>query len=65
MARKLIYVKIIGQGIMERVKCVAYEVEAHPATTYHVFTLENGATVKYNDFGVRSLTLADSPEKLD
>lgn len=60
----LIYVKIIGQGIFHQIKCVSHSIEAHPASTYHVFIMENGNKVLFNDFGVRTVTIADSLEKL-
>jgi hypothetical protein len=36
-----------------------------PSGTYHIFELENGATVYLNDFGIRTVTVADSLDKLN
>lgn len=62
--RKFIYVHIIGQGINKCLKCYSHEVKAYPANTYHVFEMPNGAFLWMNDFGIQSILVADSQEKL-
>lgn len=65
MAKKLIYVKITGTGINQIFRAVSHEINGLPAGTYHVFELEDGTTVFYNDFGIRSIIIADRLEKLN
>lgn len=65
MKKSLIYVRIIGTAINETFKAISHEVKAYPSNTYHVFEMENGAVLWFNDFGVRSLSIADSPEALN
>lgn len=65
MARKLIYVKITGTAINQTFRAVSHEMRGLPAGTYHIFEMEDGTTVYYNDFGVRTVTVADDPKKLD
>jgi hypothetical protein len=60
-----IYIKILGTGIYERIKAVDYELIGLPADTFHKITLMDGTVCYYNTFGVRSLSIADAPEKLD
>jgi len=64
MAKKLIYVKIIGTGIMQQFQCVAHSVTGYPAGTYHIFEMPDGSTMYLNDFGIRSVVIADTPDKL-
>lgn len=63
--KKLIYVKITGQGINERFEAVSHEVKGYPAGTYHCFELINGTELYFNDFGVRSIVISDRKELLD
>lgn len=62
--QKTIYIKIIGTGIHVEMEAVAHELLGLPAGTYHKMTLKDGTTFLLNDFGIRSVTLADSPEQL-
>jgi hypothetical protein len=65
MTKKFIYVKITGTGIFQTFKAVSHELRGLPAGSYHIFVLEDGTEVFYNDFGVRTVVLADNPEKLN
>lgn len=62
--KSLIYVHILGQGINETFRAVSHEVMGFPAGTYHKFVMEDGTDVYFNDFGVRSVKIADRLEKL-
>ena len=64
MDKKLLYVRISGTGFSQTWKCVSHEVIGYPAGTYHVFKFEDGSIVYLNDFGIRTVTIADAPEKL-
>ena len=64
MAKSLIYVKIQGTGIFEKFAARSHGFVANPASTYHRFILEDGTEFLINDFGIRSVTIADSPEAL-
>jgi hypothetical protein len=61
---KLIYVKIAGTGIYETIVAKSHEILGQEASTYHLFVLENGTRFYLNDFGIRSLTIADSIDDL-
>jgi len=61
---KVLFVRIVGTAINETFKAREHEVVGFPAGTYHKFQMEDGTTVYFNDFGVRSVTIADSLEKL-
>lgn len=63
--KKRIYIKIIGTGIFEKIEAAEHELVGLPADTFHKITLMDGTIVYYNTFGVRSLSVADSLEKLD
>jgi hypothetical protein len=65
MTKKFIYVKITGTGIFQTFKAVSHELRGLPAGSYHVFELPDGTTIYFNDFGVRSVVVADTPEKLN
>lgn len=65
MPRRLIFVKILGTGVNETLRCLSHEIKGLPAGTYHVFEMENGSTLYFNDFGVRSVLIADSIEALN
>ena len=64
MAKSPIYVKIIGTGINEVFKALSHEIKGLPGGTYHVFEMESGATVFFNDFGIRSVTIGNSLEAI-
>ena len=64
MAKKVIYVKISGTGINQSFKALSHELQGLPAGTYHIFELEDGTKVYYNDFGIRTVLIADNPDKL-
>ena len=61
---KIFYVRIIGTAISESFKAVSHEVKAYPSNTYHVFGMTNGSMLWFNDFGIRSILFADTPEGL-
>lgn len=63
-SRKLFYARIVGTGINATLKVTSHELRGLPAGTYHVFTLENGAVLYFNDFGVRTVTIADTLDQL-
>lgn len=42
----------------------SHELIANPAGTYHKFVMPNGNEWYLNDFGLRSVIIASSPEKL-
>jgi hypothetical protein len=63
--KKVIYVRVSGTSINQYFKVLSHEVLGLPAGTYHVFEMENGAKVFLNDFGVRTVTVADDPDKLN
>ncbi len=63
-AKKLIYVHLRGTGVSETFKALSHEIVGLPADTYHKFVMENGATIYYNGFGIRSVIIADSVEAL-
>lgn len=65
MKEKFLYVRICGTGMDQTIKVLSHDVKEYPANTYHVFEMPNGATFWLNDFGVKSLTIADSPDKLN
>jgi len=66
MAKKsAIYIKIMGTGIHERIEAASHEIVGMPADTFHKITLMNGTIVYYSSFGIRCLTIADSPVDLD
>lgn len=64
MADKLRFFRIQGTGFDLRLKAKEYELRGLPAGTYHIFTLPDGTIFRMNDFNVRSVTDADSEEKL-
>lgn len=66
MARKRapIYVKITGTGISEEFAALSHEIVGLPAGTYHKFEMPTGAVTYFNDFGVRTVVIADAPEDL-
>jgi hypothetical protein len=64
MPAKFLYIRIIGTGVDLQWKALTHRVVANPASTYHVFDMPDGTEYWYNDFGVRTVTVADSPEKL-
>jgi len=58
--KKTIFVRILGQSVHENFQAVSHEIVGLPAGTYHKFEMPNGSTVYYNDFGIRSIVIADS-----
>jgi hypothetical protein len=65
MKNKLIFARIAGGGFHQIIKAKSHEIMGLPAGTYHKFELENGTVVYINDFGIRTVTVADSLENLD
>lgn len=65
MAKKPIYVCIKGQGVYEKFRAASHEVIGLAAGTYHKFILEDGTEVWFNDFGLRTVAIADSMAKLN
>lgn len=59
------YVKVTGTGIHLDFKCKSHTILANPAGTYHKFVMPDGTVFYLNDFGVRTITIADSPDKLN
>ena len=56
-----IKITIAGQGIAAEFFAVSHEIMGLPAGTYHKFELEGGATLLYNDFGIRQLRIEKLP----
>jgi len=65
MPRKESYCRICGTGIDQTLRIFSHEVKSYPSNTYHIFELSNGAVLWLNDFGVKTLTFADSVDKLN
>lgn len=63
--KNVIFVRIKGTGINESFRCRSHDIISLPAGTYHKFEMESGAITYVNDFGIRSVTIADSVEDLD
>jgi len=63
--KKLLYVRLAGTGINQTFQCLSHELKGLPAGNFHIFEMENGATMYVNDFGIRFVTIADSLEKLN
>jgi hypothetical protein len=61
---KSIYIKIVGQGVHEMLIAAEHEIVGLPADTFHKITLMDGTICYYNTFGIRSFSVADSPDKL-
>lgn len=60
MSKKNEHVAMIrGTGIAQDTECVAHEIVGFPASTYHKFTYADGTVFWLNDFGIRSVTLAN------
>jgi hypothetical protein len=57
-------VRIVGTGMNEVFEVKSHELIANPAGTYHKFVMPNGNEWYLNDFGLRSVIIASSPEKL-
>jgi len=62
---KVIFVKILGTGIHEQFRALSHEIVGLPAGTYHKFAMENGSVLYINDFGVRTVAIAGTPEALN
>ena len=58
------FIKVTGTGIHEEFKAKSHEIVALPAGTYHKFVMPDGTIFMLNDFGVRTVTIADSADKL-
>jgi len=66
MAKKnIIFVRIVGTGFNQVLKCHSHDIMGLPAGTYHKFEMDNGSTIYINDFGIRSVTVADAAEDLN
>jgi len=65
VAKKLLYVRVTGTAYNQTFGVVSHELRGLPAGTYHIFEMADGTTVFLNDFGIRSVSIADSPEKLN
>jgi len=59
------FIKVTGTGIHQEFKCKSHEVIGYPAGTYHKFIMPDGTIFLLNDFGIRTVTVADSADKLD
>lgn len=62
---KRIYVKITGTGLNETFQALSHEMIDMRAATYHLFTMPDGTKVYWNDFGIRTIIIADSIDKLN
>lgn len=65
MSKKVFYVRIVGSGLLLTFRATSHEIMGLPAGTYHKFVFENGTTVYFNDFGVRSVQISDTEEGLN
>lgn len=63
--KKKLYVRLSGTGINQTFSCLSYEFLAGHAGNFYIFEMENGATMRVNDFGIRFVTIADSLDKLN
>jgi hypothetical protein len=63
-AKKPIFVKITGTGIVQSFQCMSHDMQGLPAGTYHVFEMADGVKMYLNDFGIRTVLIADDPAKL-
>lgn len=64
LEKRLTYVRITGTGLNMQMQIASYEIMPMPAGTYFKFIMPDGTEFLLNDFGVRSVTFAESPEKL-
>lgn len=64
---KTIFIKIVGSSMVgpQYIEAAEHELVGLPADTFHKITLKNGTVLYFNNFGVRSVVIADNREKLD